>query len=826
MKTPSFLLLAAALASASPASAAREPHQRCDTEFLERTASVFGEGGVYREQRIQIQNVLKPGGGTIEKMRLSHLNENVVCDATVDWHIRKRSSSGVRNPKVMGILDTADAGGQARILLVIDDFYKDFDAKALAAVAAADAALDAAAKLGLVESPKEPAAGAKSMSELIPVSNADSRPATGGAIGAHVPRAVTLLEPGKQNRADLPVEEVGAAFRELLGGGGLPGNAVLAFRQAVLGLGMELEKHGKSDALVKKRLGLAVEGIKDFTPGLGSFKALPATKENLTNAEKYKAGLHALVGASAVPDIGDRTERQDAMLDAVDVGLRNLIAIRSDQLDKIMELAKGRLGGKSVSQYETSLRLAAERTSRKVGENTLAAATLEALAGDKDYQDLDRLYHDALRRAGGDASKLEPGEKAAGEALQRIQAAAATAVTKTGDKAEISYTMDGKADGRRVTMPSVVPADVESDERTRRDVAGEIARDIVAGNLGDAKPAAALAALRGREPQADPVPEGVKPPVAADRPPKPRTAWDALADSSDAGCGMNPANLMRGKAERAALRQAERAAEDATEMSEARRRLQDELRGELQTINDACDREIADIRAKPRSARLTEEAKAAQIQEEVNAAEARCNGRLEAKEKEFAPRIEAVKRETQDANAQAALVRAEGERAKWYEEGVPQALDELLEDYTKGDRRAALVARTFDDEMVNDDVARFFRDLPPSFKTDCAKALGYDADPAKGRFSDPAKLKDPVPGEVEKNCRASVSVHKDKVAGVKAACKAEYAAAADGADKQLLTAPLKDALCAAIAAKMGSRGTSGSAPAPVERRRTTIPGGE
>lgn len=824
MKTPSFLLLAAALASALPAAASREPEQRCDTEFLERAAAVFGEGGVYREQRIQIQNVLKPGGGTIEKMRLSHLHEHTVCDATVDWLIRRRASTGVRNQALMTLLDTADAGGQARALLVIDDFYKDFDQKALAAIASADAALDAAARLGLIDSPREAPAGAKPLRELIPA-DGQARPATGGPIGVLVPRHVELLAADRQRPATLTVEEVGAAFRVLLDDGGRPGEGVLAFRQALLGLGVELEKHGKSRALVKKRLGEA-EGITDFV-GLGSYESLPATKENASEAEKYKAGLHALVGQS-VPDIGDATERPDALLDAVDVGLRNLLAIRSDQLDKIMELAKARLDGKPISQYETSLRLARQRTERKVGENTLAAATLEALAGDKDYQDLDRLYHDALRRVEGNESKLKPEEKAAGEALQRIQAAAASAATATDGKPMVSYTLDGRDGSRRLTLESVVPPAEggAEDEQKRRELAADISRDILAGNLGDAKLAAALAALRGQEPEDDAAArEPGRPPVTTDRPPEPQSAWDALADSADAGCGVNPANLARGKAERAALRQNERAAEEANELSGERRALQESYLADLRAVDEDCDKQLAAIESKPRSARLTAEAKAAQIREESNALESRCNDRKSALERDYVAKRDAIK--ARQATAAESLVLVERQRGKWYSEGVPQALNDLRTEYKTGDRRAELVKKTFDDDTFDAEVDKFFAAIPADFPARCAAALGYDADPDARRFSDPAKLKDPTADNVNELCRTSVEVHKDKVADIRAACEGDYATAVgSSAERVILTGPVADALCAHRAAQKATVGTSGPVPEAVRRRGNDLPQGE
>lgn len=470
MKTPSYLPLIL-LVAALPASAEIKAGDRCDTAFLEKVSHDFGAGGIVADAaRIENRSV---AGVTVPVLKFE---EATTCDATIWRHLVTANPRAYRNAEVGRHWDKSNAGGNAAVLLIASDFFKAFDLKTAEFFAAADAVIDAGVLLGVATSVDS----TKPLSEVV-------KGASGGVIGAHKAKTVTVVESGKTNAGP---EQLGPTLRKLVDETGATkggGQAVVRFRLAVLALEAELGRLGASNAAVVKRVGNALPTAKDFLPGLPSgYVTLKADKATALDDAKFGVGLAALIGAGAVPALDSTAARTGSALESVDLGLRNLVAIRADQVEKIVALAKARLKGGKVTDIEAAARAAGEG---KKAPNPLAAAVFERVAGTPEYMRLDVLYENNKREK-GDAWVSSPEGKAVYEERQKLKDSAFSAKIENG---AVVFTQGG----RTTALGSLVPSVVESDPAARSDAAAVISRYIIDGTVSDAKYKAVVAAVGG-----------------------------------------------------------------------------------------------------------------------------------------------------------------------------------------------------------------------------------------------------------------------------------------------------------------------------------------
>ncbi len=541
MKTPSYLPLLL-LFAALPATAEIKPGERCDTVFLDLVVNAFKVGGTVTEERIVTKAV---NGVTFAALKF---DEAKTCDAGTWRHLAAGAPLVWRNADAGKHWAAGNAGANAALVLVADDFFKAFDPKAAEVLAAADAVIEAGVQLGVITA----ADGAKPLSELL-------KGASGGRFGALKPKTVTAVE-AKDQKANLPPEQLGAVLRKLLdeiGAAKAGGSAVLDFRVAVMALNAELGRLGASNDAVAKRTGAALPAVKDFMPGLpaGYIPAKAAKAEAMKDVE-FGVALAALIGAGTTPALDDVAPRAGSLLEPVDLGLRNLVAIRAAQVEQIVAAAKLRLNGKKITDLEVAARAAG--VVAKLPANSLAAAVLQRLSQTPEYARLDTLYENNLREQGPEWAK-KPEAQAMFTAREELKAAALSAKIETNattGKKEVVFTQGGK----RTVLDSLVPLDVENDPAARANAATHISRLIINGALGDAKYQAVVAAIAGEGQPGKPVNADLKPeevPVARDVPPATKKIKDGAA-----GCN-NPKDAVRNDYETYAARQSAAAAEMA-----------------------------------------------------------------------------------------------------------------------------------------------------------------------------------------------------------------------------------------------------------------------
>lgn len=554
MKTPSFLAIVLSVA-ALPAGAAPapKPGARCDSEWLEKTQAIMSQSGrSVADERIEVV-------GDFVKLKFGHLG---TCDAATWRHLATLEPVGEpvldqktgqpvggtalrwRNRAAGDFWKDTAVAQHIGLVLVVDDFYRVIDGRAAAIVAAADEVIDAAKAMGFADYK----VSEKPLAEL-------SKGTSGGPIGAMKPRVVTVFEEGKQVPASIAREQLGATMRKLVNDGPVLGDAVLRFRTAVLALEADLGGLGKADAFLKKRVAGATPGLNDFTSGLPKeFVLVKADKANALADEKYASALAALVGPGSKPELGDQGLRGAALLDPIDLALRNLIAIRSAEVDKIFASAKRHLKGKTV----TGLEVAARAEEDAKGAKPLAGAALKALAQTPEYMKLDELY-DASRKGKGED---DADTKAIGQAREEMKKAALSATLEADKDGRESVVFT--QNGRKIVLGSIVPPQ----EGPKGDAARENAADIVARFIVDGVTAsgalATLAKVVG-DPTLDPgqtMDSGVKGPgelAASKEVPK----AIAKINADGAGC-KDPRDIYRNNYESYAARKQAAAAEMAS----------------------------------------------------------------------------------------------------------------------------------------------------------------------------------------------------------------------------------------------------------------------
>ncbi len=751
MKTPSSLALLL-LFAALPAAAEPKPGERCDVKWLEETQAIMSQSGrSVSDERVEVV-------GNVVKLKFGNPK---TCDAATWRHLAtvepvgepvldSRTGQPVggtalrwRNRAAGDFWKDTAVAQHIGLVLVADDFFRVVDAKAAAIVAAGDEVIDAAKALGLADF----TVSEKALADL-------SKGTSGGPTGAIKPRVVAVFAEEKRVPATVAPEQLGATMRKLVTDGPSLGDAVIRFRLAVLGLEAELGRLGGSDSLLKKRVAGATEGLKDYTPGLPStFVLVEATRPHALAQEKYAAALSALVGPGTVPALEDQGLRAPALLDPVDLALRNLIAVRSADVDRLHAAAKARLKGQTIAQFEVSARTSAEAA--KLPENSLAASVVKRLSESRDYQQLDILYAGNIERHGADWAK-SPDGLAMSRAREEMLAAARSATVETApDGSKVVVFTQG---GRKVALTSVVPDAVEKSDSARNDVAGMIARYIVSGAKEDARNQAMWAAIGGSGQPGQPLDSGLtggEAALARTLPPESKKIKEGAA-----GCE-SPKDLIRNDYETYAARQREAAAEMAGDNVRSRNDVEKKRLEQLAAADVACKAKKAEAAAIKQD--YFDDPAIAKAQREKAAAEAEagCVAARQAIEDAARARIkELAAAEAGDRDPAKLRAKADAELAAAFGASILASVDTLRREYTKvasprlkklsaltggSSKLTAHTAMWFDKEWPTDEARKTELQAAVS---DCAKALGLGDASASPSYRNPDK-----PDNVDEHCK-------------------------------------------------------------------------
>ncbi|MBI2788730.1 MAG: hypothetical protein HYX59_08615 [Elusimicrobia bacterium] len=752
MKTPSSLALIL-LCAALPAAAEPKPGQRCDTDWLEKTQALMSQSGrTVSDERVEIV-------GDFVKLKFGHAK---TCDAATWRQLATVEPVGepVMDPKthqpVGGTAlrwrnkaagdfwkDTAVAQ-HIGLVLVVNDFFGAVDAKAAAVVAAGDEVLDAAKALGFADF----TASEKSLAEL-------QKNTSGGPIGAIKPRMVTIQAEGKKAPATVAPEQLLPTMRKLVNDGPTLGDSVIKFRVAVLALEAELARLGKSDDFLKKRVAGATPGLNDFTSGLPKeFVLVEAERANALKNEKYGAALTALVGPGTVPELADQGLRGAALLDPIDLGLRNLVAVRSAQVDKIFEAAKKHLAGRTLAQYGVSARTSVEAA--KQPANSLSADVVKRLEESSDYAALDNLYAGNIARHGADWAKTPDGMAMAQAREDMLKAArSATVETQPDGSKVVVFTQNGK----KVSLTSVVPSAVENNASVRNDVAGMISRFIVAGAKEDARKKGVWAAIGGAGQPGQTMDTGLgvsESELARSLPPAPKSIKEGAA-----GCD-NPKDLIRNDYETYAARKRAAAAAAATNTGTTRADVERQKVEKLATAELVCKQELEKAAATPKDFFDSPAIAKAKREEAEAKAKSDCAASKQVIEQAATDAIAKITKEDAERDARSKELRKEsdGELTKAFGDSILRSVETLRKDYTtKGSPRLKKLAELTGNSSKLTVFTRFWfdkewpvdaaRQADLKAATDaCAKALGL------GDASDSPSYRNPEkPDAVDKHCK-------------------------------------------------------------------------
>lgn len=650
MKTPSslaMLFLAAVLPTG--AAAQLKAGERCDAVFLDNVAKNFtGIGSIKNESR------LKPADVTVDGMTVRQdvlaFGDDKTCDAAT-WRFLGAPASAPewRNAEGKKYWREGNAKYGAMLLLNVHDIFRSFDPKALKVLAAADAVIDAAAQLGLAKASD----GAKTLAETLPG-------ASGGQIGAVKPKSVVVAD----EAGTVAPESVGAVWRKLLdetGSAEAGGSAVLDFRVAVLELGAEVGRMGK----------------KDFTPPLPAGFAAPKADKTTAAVDKtFDGALAALTGAGEAPALDSTAPRAGSALDPIDLGLRNLIAIRAAEIKKIVAAARIRLAknGKRI----TAIEVGAAAAVQSKGATPFGAAALKSLAATKEYVHLNALYDESVAKKGLDDVET----KAIARAREELKEAALSARVETKDGAPtVVFTQNGH---RTVLSNVTPPVDGAAGDKARENAADIVARFIVDGSAESAQFAAAKIAL-GVDPALNPggnLGSGItneELPVSKEVPPA-----IAKINADGSGC-KDPRDVYRNNYESYAARKQAAAAD----MSSGSARLRSGI--EAQAAKDSAESNVKCQRMKDEAAALKADsfthpdALAARRKAAEAKADEWCKGDLERIAKQAAADLAAHDKKTADKgerDPKVGLGKANEELDAAFRVGVTGSVAQLRKDYT------------------------------------------------------------------------------------------------------------------------------------------------
>ena len=704
--------------------------KRCNTDFLETLAKTRG-----------VATPDEPAGAS-HKL---NFGDPKVCDAATWRHLAFGDPLVWRNADMKNHWGFGSDGYRASLLLVADDFFRAFDPRALEVLTAADFVIRAAEDLGIVTT----ADSEKSLSELLPG-------ASGGPFGALKPKTVLFVSEGEQT-AKISRDQLGPTFRLLLDERGESkggGTAVLRFRRAVFALNAELGRRGDSNTVVLRRMGKVLPNVNDFTPGLSNNYVYVAGKDAVLDDVKFGRMLESLVGAGDPSALDAAAPRADALLDRVDIGVRNLLAIRASQVEQIVTAAKTRLGKKTITQLEVSAR-AAEAV-KDMPADSLPAAVLQRLAETPQYARLDSLYENRKRRE-GDVWVNSTAGQAMAAARDNLKAAALSAtIEEVGGQKAVVFTQDG----RKKRLRSLVPDNVEGDPAVRADAAAIISRLIIEGLPTDAKFQAARAAIRGAGQPGQPLRPNLTAAAAAvsrDVPP----AIQKIKGGA-AGCE-SPKDLVRNDYEKYAARQRAAAVAMAGANSRSRRDIEKKRDQEIEAVEIRCNKELeaaAAIKKDYFDARIVVERARKRAKDKILE---RCIAQRQAINVAAQARFEKLAAQEQgDRNPDALRGQARADVAAGFRLAIASSVETLRKEYTTaGSPRLRELSRmTGDSPRLTWYTGRWFElnwPLDPSDASKlklttaigaCANALGLDETKLGSSYRNPEN-----PNNVDRYCK-------------------------------------------------------------------------
>lgn len=733
MKTPTLLLaLAAALpfaVSAQPAA----PAGRCRSERLAKLA----QGYIGADDQKILKSETAEGAGARQVIDIAAMPD--LCDATVWRYLVLKNASG--QPGVfwrdegLKAAWSGDFTQQAKMLQTVDDVYRTVDAQGPAVLAAGDAVVDAAVKMGVVARKDGASPAALAANGMALAKFANEKAYAVEAVDAKTAATPAELKASLSRLlADAPAPKVKkgqAAPAPVV----IPGPAVLEFRKAVMGLASDLGILASTNKLSASRGAIGMKG--DFAPGAAGVFAAFAKLKTKDGRESYPdssalddkayAGALKYVTDPAITDAADDAPHDGAALSRLDYALRNLIALRAAAVDQAVAAARKRLNGRSVKETLAGVardeKAAAPRDPKAAPEpaaGSLGAQVLERLKGTKEYSELNSFY-DNKSKADPAWAETAEGKSVAAQMKTMRDDAAATTVGRTPKGMALQYTVGGQ----KVTDTGIVVADLNSDKEYRDFIASAVASNIAT----DGKVQAFLGALRGQgapgtpvapplDPKQQQTADAGLPPAQAKPAPAPASPWEALVKATPSA-GFFGWFSSKETAERYAAHENEAAAELASNASRARDQKQRELNWQGAAADRQAkfdeDRRVAaaaakakrdeeGIRQAPQDPDLSP-AEAERRQKEAIAAREKASAEEQAKIRADAAAAKAA-RDAEAAKtlkaAQDAAAKAEAEASakrkaldetvnKAYDDGVVKAEAELHGAYKKpgDDRRSA-----------------------------------------------------------------------------------------------------------------------------------------
>lgn len=745
MKPLSFtaiLILFAAL----PAAAKLKAGQRCDTAFLDKVAKEFTGIGSIADERIKKAD--RVVAGEMVTRGVLEAGDSKVCDAGTWRHLATGAPLVWRNADAGKYWDGGNAKQNAALLLIADDFFKALDPKVVDLLAAADEVIAAGVAIGV-------AVTAEPAKEHLDFLKANS----GGSLAALTPKSVSLTVPDDKKGGTVAPDAVVATWQKLLDEKGATksgGEAVLRFRQAVLALGADIARQSAANESVLRRAGVDVAGVRDFIPGLPSgIAAQNFDKAAAAQDTKYDAALASLTGKGEL-QLTDATPRADALLDRVDIGLRNLVAVRAAQVAQIVAAAKSKLNGKTITAIGVAARASSAAATVK---DPLGQAAMKALAQTPEYMRLDAMYENVRAKPG------TPENDALVRAIDRerkdMQAAAlsATVEADAGGRKSVVYTQGE----RKAVLGSLVPPiDGAGGDRDRENAADIIAALIVDRAHAKASYKTLMAAIGGAGEPGQILPSDVTPeekPVAAQVPAEIKPV-KALSDGSIA-------DWFRNDHERYAARQRAAAAELATANKRERDVIAEDLGDKLAASKLVYQRELAAaaalkgtafdskerIDAAREAARAAAEAQNAARERDIRAAaQARVDARVKAESTSNADIINAEADKVLTASFRRAIEVTVATLRGEYVTDDSSRQNKLIRDSKVGETSATLIG--FINIWFNDNwpkAPETAANLKPAVTT-CAAALGLGDKAASPSYRNPEN-----PDTVADHCK----VHSD-----------------------------------------------------------------
>lgn len=480
MKTPSFLLLA--LAVALPSLSAAETAGRCTKEGRGVLDRLVGGWVPNAAPYLKTETAGDAARASIDLAKAPDL-----CDASVWRYFVKKGLENQegwwRDATLKDGWTKGSLSQQAEMVRTVDDLYKEVDARGLRVLSAADAVTAAAVKLGVAARADGAAPAVLATAGVALAKFANTAPYTVSATASKTSPSPAdlkaslsflLADPPAPAPAKKGAKPAVASKEPVLGPG------VLEFRKEVIGLASELAAssaqhrfYGPAGAVFAAPAMLKGKDGKEAYPD-----SVAADDGNYSAALKYLTD-------PAITDAADEGDHADAALSRLDLALRNLIALRAAAVDQAVAAAKKSLNGVTVKAALAGAAHDSTVDPAKVPvppKGSLAAEVLEKLKGTSEYSELSKIY---------DNNKDNPKGVEARKQMTQMEAdAAATTVGKVGKATALQFTIGGQ----KVTDTGIMVAELKTDKDYRAFIANSVAQNIA----GDGKLQAALAALRGQ----------------------------------------------------------------------------------------------------------------------------------------------------------------------------------------------------------------------------------------------------------------------------------------------------------------------------------------